>query len=350
MLACAAVVLVLAASPFAYAQAVDLADGRSDMSDGAPEMLEYESSGLNITGAELLDFPFLSISIEFTDDAEDRALTILFADPLFDPVFDPDGYQLDVITDVGLHDSFETSGRNMTITNLPVGIESIDIYLSARDVAEDAVPDGDSSTAQDPNLGVADADASGDETTGDDAADEDVAGEEQSTPEDVTGDVAADDGSDDSDVTGGMPSEAGEPPDGADTPSEVPPQPAEDGPASGEPSTGCGPGTVLVDGVCMLEGTAEDGPASGEPSTGCGPGTVLVDGVCMLEGTAESDAGQGAESDTTPAPQNGGSDARADVSGPTYRDLVFGTAGGFLAAGIIGVILALIYRANRRKR
>ena len=317
MLACAAVVLVLAASPFAYAQAVDLSDARSDMSDGGPEVLEYESSGLDVTGAELLDFPFLSISIEFTDDAGDRALTIFLADPLFDPVFDPDGYQLDVITDVGLHDSFEMSGRNMTITNLPVGIESIDIYLSARDVAEDAVPDGDSSTAQDPNLGVADADAPGDEAIGDDST---APGQVTDAPEDVTGDVAVDDGSDDSDVTGGMPSEAGEVPDGADTPGEVPPQ------------------------------TAEDGSESGESSTGCGPGTVLVDGVCMIEGTPESDTEQESESDTTLAPQNGDSDARADVSGPTYRDLVFGTAGGFLAAGIIGVILALIYRANRRKR
>ncbi|MCE2497496.1 MAG: hypothetical protein J4F28_00590 [Nitrosopumilaceae archaeon] len=314
--------LILAASPYAYAQAVDLADARSDTSDGGPGVLEYESSGLNVTGAELLDFPFLSISIEFTDDAGDRALTVFLADPLFDPVFDTDGYQLDVITDVGLHDSFETSGRNMTITNLPVGIETIDIYLSARDVAGDAVPDGDSSTAQDPNLDGADADASGDEAADDDGtaqdqvtdAPEDVAGEEQSAPEDVTGDVAVDDGSDDSDVAGGMPSEAGEPPDGADTPGEVPPQPA------------------------------GDGPASGEPSTGCGPGTVLVDGVCVLEEQPESDMEQEAESYTAPAPQNGGSDARADA-----RGLIFGAAGGFLAAGIIAVILALIYRADRRK-
>ena len=325
MLACAAI-LVLAASPSAYAQAVDLADARSDTSDEAPEVLEYESSGLNVTGAELLGFPFLSISIEFTDDAVDRALTVFLADPLFDPVFDPDGYQLDVITDVGLHDSFETSGRNMTITNLPVGIESIDIYLSARDVAGDAIPDGDSSTAQDPDLGVADADASGDEAADDDgaaqdqvtAAQETVAGEEQSAPEDVTGDVAGDNGSGDSDMIGVVPSEAGEPSDETDTSGEVPPQSAEDVPASGGPSTECGPGTVLVDGVCMLEGQPES--------------------------DMEQDAVQEAEPDGAPAPQNGGSDARAD-----NRGLIVGAAGGFLAAGIIAVILALIYRANRRK-
>ena len=37
---------------------------------------------------------------------------------------------------------------------------------------------------------------------------------------------------------------------------------------------GCGPGTVLVDGVCELVPV--------EPGEGCGPGTVMVDGVCEL--------------------------------------------------------------------
>ena len=35
---------------------------------------------------------------------------------------------------------------------------------------------------------------------------------------------------------------------------------------------GCGPGTVMIDGVCELA------PAE-ESSEGCGPGTVMVDGV-----------------------------------------------------------------------
>ena len=37
---------------------------------------------------------------------------------------------------------------------------------------------------------------------------------------------------------------------------------------------GCGPGTVLVDGVCELVPV--------EPGEGCGPGTVMIDGVCEL--------------------------------------------------------------------
>ena len=44
---------------------------------------------------------------------------------------------------------------------------------------------------------------------------------------------------------------------------------------------GCGPGTVLVDGVCELAPTPES-------STGCGPGTVMVDGVCELDQKAKS--------------------------------------------------------------
>ena len=44
---------------------------------------------------------------------------------------------------------------------------------------------------------------------------------------------------------------------------------------------GCGPGTVLVDGVCELAPTPES-------STGCGPGTVMVDGTCELDQKADS--------------------------------------------------------------
>ena len=44
---------------------------------------------------------------------------------------------------------------------------------------------------------------------------------------------------------------------------------------------GCGPGTVLIDGVCELVPIQES-------SEGCGPGTVMVDGVCELDETAKS--------------------------------------------------------------
>ena len=44
---------------------------------------------------------------------------------------------------------------------------------------------------------------------------------------------------------------------------------------------GCGPGTVLIDGVCELAPTPET-------SGGCGPGTMMVDGVCELDEKTES--------------------------------------------------------------
>ena len=43
---------------------------------------------------------------------------------------------------------------------------------------------------------------------------------------------------------------------------------------------GCGPGTVLVNGVCEL--------ALEEPGEGCGSGTVMVNGVCELDETTKS--------------------------------------------------------------
>ena len=46
---------------------------------------------------------------------------------------------------------------------------------------------------------------------------------------------------------------------------------------------GCGPGTVLVDGVCELATTTPlTEEQEKEYQTDCGPGTVLVDGVCEL--------------------------------------------------------------------
>ena len=45
-------------------------------------------------------------------------------------------------------------------------------------------------------------------------------------------------------------------------------------------SAGCGPGTVLVDGVCEL--------APVESSEGCGEGTVMVNGVCQLDQSSGS--------------------------------------------------------------
>jgi len=86
------------------------------------------------------------------------------------------------------------------------------------------------------------------------------------------------------------------------------------------PKTQCGPGTVLEDGACVLDES-------------CGPGTVLEDGVCVLESTSQSTP----QSSSVTIPKGMGS------------ELVIGTIAAFGVAAAIGIILALISRADTRK-
>ena len=79
-----------------------------------------------------------------------------------------------------------------------------------------------------------------------------------------------------------------------------------------QPKTQCGPGTVLKNGVCVLEGK-------------CGPGTVLQDGVCVL--TASS------------------STSGSIVS----RDFIVGGGAALGIALLLIIIFAAIGRASREK-
>jgi len=81
------------------------------------------------------------------------------------------------------------------------------------------------------------------------------------------------------------------------------------------PKTECGPGTVLKDGVCVLDER-------------CGPGTVLKDGECVVESTPQI------------------SETSVKAGG---MDLVIGSIAAFGIAGVIGTILALISRASKSK-
>ncbi len=81
------------------------------------------------------------------------------------------------------------------------------------------------------------------------------------------------------------------------------------------PKTQCGPGTILKNGACVLDER-------------CGPGTVLKDGACVLESTPKS--------------------SEISVKG-MGSELVIGTIAAFGVAAAIGIILALISRADTRK-
>ena len=77
-----------------------------------------------------------------------------------------------------------------------------------------------------------------------------------------------------------------------------------------KPKTECGAGTILKDGVCSLDER-------------CGPGTVLTDGTCVAEPIPE-----------TPTRGLG-------------TQLVVSLVAGFIIAGIIGLVLAIMSKAGK---
>jgi len=99
-----------------------------------------------------------------------------------------------------------------------------------------------------------------------------------------------------------------------DEPEEVPeePEPVVDEPEVPEPKTQCGPGTVLKNGVCVLEGK-------------CGPGTVLQDGVCVVKSSPSAS------------------------SSIVSRDLIVGGGVALGIALLLIIIFAAIGRASRNK-
>jgi len=100
-------------------------------------------------------------------------------------------------------------------------------------------------------------------------------------------------------------------------------EPAETEPAETEPAetvddtqtTQCGPGTVLTNGVCVLDEK-------------CGPGTVLKDGACVLEST----------------PQSSGTSTQG-----LGKDMIVGVIAAIAVAGAIGIILGLISKVSKSK-
>ena len=81
-----------------------------------------------------------------------------------------------------------------------------------------------------------------------------------------------------------------------------------------KPKTECGPGTILKDGVCVLDQR-------------CGPGTILKDDECVL------------------APQSSSPSSVKEMG----TELVIALIAGFIIAGTVGVILALISKASKSK-
>jgi hypothetical protein len=91
---------------------------------------------------------------------------------------------------------------------------------------------------------------------------------------------------------------------------EEKPKPTPQPTTGDKPKTECGPGTILKNGICVLDQR-------------CGEGTVLKDGVCVLmPKQTSSPVGMG-------------------------KELVYGFVAAFVVAGIIGIILALMGKASK---
>ena len=87
-----------------------------------------------------------------------------------------------------------------------------------------------------------------------------------------------------------------------------------DTPVVEKPKTECGVGTILKDGVCVLDER-------------CGPGSILTDGECVAEPVVDSDV---------------------SVQG-LGKQLVIGVIAAFIIAGIVGLVLALMSKASKSK-
>ena len=98
-------------------------------------------------------------------------------------------------------------------------------------------------------------------------------------------------------------------------PEEEVPTPIVEKPVDEKPKTECGPGTILQDGVCVLDER-------------CGPGTVLEGGECVAEPVTESEV----------TPQGLG------------KQLVIGVVAAFVIAGTIGLVLAIMSKASKSSK
>jgi hypothetical protein len=134
-------------------------------------------------------------------------------------------------------------------------------------------------------------------------------------------------------------------------PEEIPPEGVPEETPEEVPEMTCGPGTVLDDGVCVLEQAApeeippEEAPEETPEEMTCGPGTVLKDGACVLDetcgpGTILSDGV--CVLDQSSAPQ-------VTQSRGMGFDLVMPIVAAFAIAFIVMIILWAIGRAGRNK-
>ncbi|ABK77576.1 hypothetical protein CENSYa_0944 [Cenarchaeum symbiosum A] len=279
--------------------------------EGEAVAISYDAVGLEVRDA-VIDRDATSVIFEVEVTGTPGMLTITMEREFLDAIEDGEDVDFVVIADAEVTDHEEVStddGSRVLQIELSAGIEDVEV-IGRVFAMLDAGPEPRTEDAE-----PVDAEEPGD------AADED--------PEDVEVDEPADasvreprtgtDGRDDMEGAGPETEEledagAAETRDDSDQGREAMADPRE---------SACGPGTVLQDGVCVLElscgaGTVlQDGVCVLDEA--CGPGTILRDGVCVLD----------------------------NVRTPSGSGLGVGFIGGIMIALFVAVILWVISKIAR---
>jgi len=234
--------------------------------------IEYTTTGMNVSGFEAdLDFISLILTVDVTDSS--GTLDITFNRSFFDSIFNGADDDFIILAD-GDEPNFmetETTTQSRTLSiELPAGTEEVEIIGSIFGDTS-SIPTGDSD---------ADAKAAADKAAADKAV-ADKAAADKAAADKAAADKAA----------------------------------ADKAAADKATQTQCGPGTILKDGICVLDER-------------CGPGTVLKDGTCVLESTPKS--------------------SETSTKG-LGKEMIVGVITAIGVAGAIGIILGLISRASKSK-
>ena len=262
--------------------------------------VEYSATGVTLTGIEA-DLDFFALILDVSVSGADSTLDITFDRSFFDSQFEDSDDAFFVLTDGDESNFTETNTTEQSRTlsiEVPSGTEEIEIIGSVfASPTQVVVVEAPEPVVEAPEPVV-------------------------EAPEPVV--------------------EAPEPVVEAPEPVVEAPEPVVEAPEPvvEVPKTQCGPGTVLHEGVCVLESAINQ-------KTQCGPGTTLQDGVCVLDercgpGTTFQDGVCVLEPTSSPKITD------TSVKG-LGKELGVGLIVAFVAAGVIGLILALMSKASKSK-